>query len=1153
MADQQQPVAQPPLSPSNGITSLEPRPSDLSTEAVADVTVSNTSETAQGIAASVVADRDGSATNPASMEPTSCAETTSPSFRSCGLALSPKTGTAGADSADCESVLSPISPVESEQQPRLLVSQSISLAAVPQSIPNTANPSTLADEDRSLPATGPADSTLPPSHVTSTAQVTNAVPPSSSSDANQASVQDVSKLDTAAALPADHPSHTSIINPPVSTSTPALADCSVDVDQGITKLSTPAAEPAVHPSHSSPTPTTSTSLPLSAHGTSDCGSEPRARSPQPIQESSTGPAHSALSTNHVTEPFDSAQYPAQTTSSLSPPLSPVNKSPSPQTTTQLHGHQNGVPLVPPAHVNKNGLLSANGDASNAMKVVQEQVIQDSSSTPQSPLPSHTAQPTSQIASGSAIAPQASMAASAAPPVSTVMSNDSQLEWLVPGSIGSRLSREQHRFAISVLKNLKKSKSAGPFLQPVDIVKLQIPDYPTIIKHPMDLATVEHRLGKALKPSYYKSADEFISDVHLIFNNCYTYNGETSIISRMANDLRTQFDSQMKKLPSEELAHTFSSRSPSLAKPKSHSVSTLNSQAGTAAGLKRKISSPVAGSSGGSALLSAGQKRRSTSPQQGRKKSTKTSAYATPAGAVYQDDATSTAAVFGRRNSMATEPNRNKGATLLTDGEPIGKNKRKATSGQLMMIPNTKEELKFCKEVLREVNKKAYEKFVWPFYEPVDPVKLGVPEYLTIIKKPMDLSTIKQKLDRGDYQSGAAFAADFRLMLNNCFTFNPVGTPVYNFGKQLEGLFECKWHARPADTIAAPVPVPAQVTVASNSVQPTGDLNELQKIQWEMQRLQERLEQETAKNEILSAGIAPLAAGPPHKKQATSKAASAAKNLANINTTSPASLSTLPMSAARGSKSNGTKAKGAGGRKKSIPGSAAALPGSAKRPIAQQLQERAQNHSQLYQQQQAQQAALSSNAAMFAPNAREPEYFEKIDYEQKKDLATMIQNAVEPMQSEAINLIRNAHPDLVTPDGEEIELDIDALDDRTLYRLYQLVCSDPAAPQAVAPVPVKKRKTPGPKPKPKANGQSSGPKKKGLPRKGIDERQEAERIKLLENKLDSFNTSPAATQPPDTFPPQPSAEVAKSAPPPAGPVEYASSSSESESESDDESD
>ncbi|EGG12925.1 uncharacterized protein MELLADRAFT_31247, partial [Melampsora larici-populina 98AG31] len=101
----------------------------------------------------------------------------------------------------------------------------------------------------------------------------------------------------------------------------------------------------------------------------------------------------------------------------------------------------------------------------------------------------------------------------------------------------------------VLKYLKKQKLAAPFLHPVDAEKLQIPDYPTIIKHPMDLATVETRL--ALKPSYYKSAEEFIADVNLIFNNCYTYNGHESTISRMALDLSALFDSQMKKLPSEE--------------------------------------------------------------------------------------------------------------------------------------------------------------------------------------------------------------------------------------------------------------------------------------------------------------------------------------------------------------------------------------------------------------------------------------------------------------------------------------------------------------------------------------------------------------------------------------------------------------------------
>jgi len=34
---------------------------------------------------------------------------------------------------------------------------------------------------------------------------------------------------------------------------------------------------------------------------------------------------------------------------------------------------------------------------------------------------------------------------------------------------------------------------------------------------------------------------------------------------------------------------------------------------------------------------------------------------------------------------------------------------------------------------------------WIFYEPVDIVKLGIPDYHDIIKQPMDLGTVKNKL------------------------------------------------------------------------------------------------------------------------------------------------------------------------------------------------------------------------------------------------------------------------------------------------------------------------------------------------------------------------------------------------------------------------
>lgn len=51
-----------------------------------------------------------------------------------------------------------------------------------------------------------------------------------------------------------------------------------------------------------------------------------------------------------------------------------------------------------------------------------------------------------------------------------------------------------------------------------------------------------------------------------------------------------------------------------------------------------------------------------------------------------------------------------------------------------------------------------------FNEPVDPVKHGCLNYPEVIKQPMDLGTIKRKLEANTYQGSIeAFAADVRLV------------------------------------------------------------------------------------------------------------------------------------------------------------------------------------------------------------------------------------------------------------------------------------------------------------------------------------------------------------------------------------------------------
>lgn len=107
-----------------------------------------------------------------------------------------------------------------------------------------------------------------------------------------------------------------------------------------------------------------------------------------------------------------------------------------------------------------------------------------------------------------------------------------------------------------IKSLKKQKDAAPFLRPVDPVALNVPHYPTIITHPMDLGTIDRKvaLSNPSKPDnnpsnpHYADMDEFVSDVHLVFSNCYKFNGPEHAISSMAKRVEEVFDRQIKNMP-----------------------------------------------------------------------------------------------------------------------------------------------------------------------------------------------------------------------------------------------------------------------------------------------------------------------------------------------------------------------------------------------------------------------------------------------------------------------------------------------------------------------------------------------------------------------------------------------------------------------------
>jgi len=78
---------------------------------------------------------------------------------------------------------------------------------------------------------------------------------------------------------------------------------------------------------------------------------------------------------------------------------------------------------------------------------------------------------------------------------------------------------------------------------------------------------------------------------------------------------------------------------------------------------------------------------------------------------------------------------------------------------------------------------------WVFNTPVDPVELGLPDYFEVIKKPMDLGTIRKKLENGVYQRISEFEAHVLLTFNNAMLYNPEGSVVYNMASEMREKFQ----------------------------------------------------------------------------------------------------------------------------------------------------------------------------------------------------------------------------------------------------------------------------------------------------------------------------------------------------------------------------
>lgn len=142
------------------------------------------------------------------------------------------------------------------------------------------------------------------------------------------------------------------------------------------------------------------------------------------------------------------------------------------------------------------------------------------------------------------------------------------------------------------------------------------------------------------------------------------------------------------------------------------------------------------------------------------------------------------------------------STRRESGRPIKKPQRdlpEPTSNIVSSRPKKgrmTERMRYCQGILKELLHKKNLEVAYHFYYPVDAESLGLRDYHEIVKHPMDLDTIRKKMDARDYRKPEQFANDVRLMLHNSFRYNPPEHDVNKCGKKLLEIFEQKYARLP---------------------------------------------------------------------------------------------------------------------------------------------------------------------------------------------------------------------------------------------------------------------------------------------------------------------------------------------------------------------
>merc|ERR1719339_620179 len=358
---------------------------------------------------------------------------------------------------------------------------------------------------------------------------------------------------------------------------------------------------------------------------------------------------------------------------------------------------------------------------------------------------------------------------------------------------------------TVMKAVWKHQFGWPFQTPVDANKLNIPDYHKIIKHPMDFGTIKKRLDN----NYYWSAKECIKDFNTVFTNCYVYNKAGEDIVVMAQTLEKLFLTKIASMPKDEQEMNPQPKDPGIkdvaqVKPeKKLGLSSLPSASRPARSMS--VTSEEAGSE--ASIPPAPAPSSVSAPSQ----ATPSSESKLAAGAVQGQGPDFTQPPIKKKQGV-----KRKADTTTADpgGESAEEKKpARAIKKPVKDIPDTlpqhsskpknrmTEAMKACNEIIKEMFSKKHSAYAWPFYKPVDTEQLDLHDYKQVIKKPMDLGTVRTKMEGREYRMPADFATEMRLIFTNCYKYNPPEHDVVAMARKLQDVFEMRY-ARIPDEVNA---------------------------------------------------------------------------------------------------------------------------------------------------------------------------------------------------------------------------------------------------------------------------------------------------------------------------------------------------------------